>query len=347
MWIEQLMQLKKLVTVLAVLLVAITGVACSESDKASKSKAITKKQEIKVLPGTMPEPKAVPVPEKIADVKEDIIELMIPVKDKYKKGLFWKIERPGYKPSYLLGTMHSSHPEILAMTKVIKKQFNSAATLCTEIKLDMVSMVSMAKLVMYPKGQTLRQNIDEELYQQVVKHAKTLGVNIAEINKMKPWIVNVRLSMPKDAGGVALDMRLVFDATKQKKELCGLEKVKEQLDIFASESKEDQLKALRLTVKHFDIIREQIPKMRNIYLSRDLIALANMVRNSPVPIPEEDVKKMMFKLLVRRNIIMLNRMQPYLKKGNVFFAVGALHLTGKIGLLRLLDEQGYTLTRLY
>ena len=43
---------------------------------------------------------------------------------------------------------------------------------------------------------------------------------------------------------------------------------------------------------------------------------------------------------------MLERMLPSLQQGNSFVAIGALHLPGKQGLLAMLEQQGYTLTRL-
>jgi len=53
------------------------------------------------------------------------------------------------------------------------------------------------------------------------------------------------------------------------------------------------------------------------------------------------------RLIVRRNQLMAERMQPYLQEGNVFVAVGALHLPGEAGLLNLLEQRGYTVRALY
>ena len=44
---------------------------------------------------------------------------------------------------------------------------------------------------------------------------------------------------------------------------------------------------------------------------------------------------------------MAERMQQYLQQGKAFIAVGALHLPGKEGLLNLLEQQGYTVRRVY
>ena len=39
---------------------------------------------------------------------------------------------------------------------------------------------------------------------------------------------------------------------------------------------------------------------------------------------------------------MADRMEPYLQQGGVFVAVGALHLPGEEGLIRQLEQRGYT-----
>jgi uncharacterized protein YbaP (TraB family) len=53
------------------------------------------------------------------------------------------------------------------------------------------------------------------------------------------------------------------------------------------------------------------------------------------------------RLLYDRNARMIERMQPQLKTGAAFIAVGALHLYGDRGLLNLLARDGYRITRVY
>jgi uncharacterized protein YbaP (TraB family) len=53
------------------------------------------------------------------------------------------------------------------------------------------------------------------------------------------------------------------------------------------------------------------------------------------------------RMLYQRSRQMLERMQPYLQSGGAVVAVGALHLTGERGLLRMLELQGYTIGRVF
>ena len=52
-------------------------------------------------------------------------------------------------------------------------------------------------------------------------------------------------------------------------------------------------------------------------------------------------------LLVGRNATMAERMEPLLKDGGAFIAVGALHLSGKEGLIERLRAEGYTVTKVW
>ena len=53
------------------------------------------------------------------------------------------------------------------------------------------------------------------------------------------------------------------------------------------------------------------------------------------------------KLIDERNATMVRRMQPRLREGGALIAVGAMHLPGERGLLRLLLDRGYQLERVY
>ena len=52
-------------------------------------------------------------------------------------------------------------------------------------------------------------------------------------------------------------------------------------------------------------------------------------------------------ILYDRNERMLERIIAYLDNGSTFIAVGALHLAGEKGLLHMLKNKNYKITRIY
>ena len=53
------------------------------------------------------------------------------------------------------------------------------------------------------------------------------------------------------------------------------------------------------------------------------------------------------RLLLDRNRRMFERMLPLVQRGNAFIAVGAGHLVGEDGLLRLLERRGFRVQSVY
>ena len=201
--------------------------------------------------------------------------------------------------------------------------------------------------MMYTDDTSLKSVVSAELYNKVLAIAKRRNMSEQEISKMKPWALAMTFSVPANEKGVPLDLQLYTDAIKAKKKLCGLEKIEEQINVFAKWELKQQVELLKLTVDNYDLISKQMESLMGYYTQRDLAGMAQLMKESPTTSEFLDENAFVFALVIRRNIVMANRMQPYLKTGNTFFAVGALHLPGEKGILRLLETMGYKITRVY
>jgi len=246
-----------------------------------------------------------------------------------------------------LVTVHTLHPKVMAIIPHVKKLFVSAAMLCTEIKLDMFTVFTVGRAMVLSGNQTLDQMLDKNLYKRVVEIAGKYGLNEARVNKLKPWAVVMMYSIPPKQNDGGLDIQLFKEAVQQKKQVCGLEQVEEQLEVFRKWTIPQQIEMLRVVVNNYQTMNVQFEQLVDNYSRRDLAGMVVLVKQSPKPGKIIDVNDFTHRLIVRRNIIMANRMQPYLKKGNALIAVGALHLPGEKGLLQLLEGMGYKVTRIY
>jgi len=265
----------------------------------------------------------------------------------FSRGLLWKIESPGTAPSYLFGTYHTNDPRITTLPCPVKNIFDNTASYTMEVIANGAGIVSMAEAMFFKDGKTLKDVLGEPLYQETLRAVGASGSGTAGgINNMKPWAVMMALSAPRAGRGLFLDMALQYDATRRSKPTYGLETMQEQIAVFNGMSLDDQVVLLRDAVQNFQLTQDAMEELTQAYLKRDLSALL-MLNEKFKPKDARVYSEMMDRLLVRRNANMAERMHVRLKEGNAFVAVGALHLPGETGLLRLLSAAGYHVTRVY
>ncbi len=265
----------------------------------------------------------------------------------FKRGLLWKIEAPDSAPSYLFGTFHTNDPRITTLPCPVKDVFDRASSYTMEVITNGAGIVSMAEAMFFNDGKTLKNVLGEPLYQETLRTiGDTETTKTSGINNMKPWAVMMMLSVPRAGRGLFLDMALQLDATHRGKPTYGLETMQEQIAVFNGMSLDDQVVLLRDAVQNFQLTQSAMEELTQAYLKRDLSALLALNEKFK-PKDARVYADMMDRLLVRRNTNMAERMRVRLKEGNAFVAVGALHLPGDTGLLRLLSTAGYRVTRIY
>ena len=263
----------------------------------------------------------------------------------FTHGLLWKIETPGSSASYLFGTYHSSDPRITTLPCPVQEVFDRSASYTMEVIANGAGIVSMAEAMFFSDGKTLKAVLGEALYQETRRAIGNTGA-ASSIDNMKPWAVMMTLSAPREGHGLFLDMALQLAATRNNKPTYGLETMQEQIAVFNGMSLDDQIVLLRDTVQNHQITQSAMEDLAQAYLKRDLGALQALGEKFK-PQDARVYDAMMERLLTKRNANMAERMQARLKEGNAFVAVGALHLPGETGLLRLLANSGYRITRVY
>ena len=266
---------------------------------------------------------------------------------RFDRGLLWKIETRGSTPSYLFGTFHSSDPRITTLPCPVQSAFDHADSYTMEVIMNGAGIVGMAEAMFLPEPQTLKALLGDALYQDTLR---AVGADpqqeSAGINRMKPWAVMMLLAAPREHGGLFLDMALQMRATRQGKNTHGLETMAEQIAVFNGMTLVDQIILLKDAIQTAGTSREVIEELAQAYLRRDLAALLDL-QDKHKPADARVHAEMEQRLLTQRNHIMAERMRERLKEGNAFIAVGALHLPGENGLLRLLTAAGYRVTVIY
>ena len=265
----------------------------------------------------------------------------------YTQGLLWKIEGAGGAPSHVFGTIHLADPRVLALPQPVKQTLDSSASFTMEVRFDGGNMVELAKRMIYMDGRDLPGVIGTPLYEKVAAVAPTLGLPPELLRRFKPWAVTLLLIVPQQDAENILDNRLYQMAVQQKKDIHQLETVEEQVATFEGMAESDQIALLRYAVENRERLRGSMGLMVDAYLKRDLAEMMRVSDDASDPAMKRMSAAFMERLLYERNVRMAERMEPQLKTGRAFVAVGALHLYGERGVLARLVSRGYRVTRVY
>ena len=274
------------------------------------------------------------------------------------KNIFWKIEKDGKPASFLLGTMHVTDPRVVAMPEAARAAYADAATVVVESdeiadeKKAGAAIMARPDLTMFTDGKSITDFLDKADTQTLTEGLKGRGLSLAAVARMKPWMIASFVALPaceiarKTAGAAFLDQRLAKEALADGKTLKGLETLLEQISALDSLPLEPQIQGLVQTVELGDTLKDVIETMSLLYLAGDTGMIMPMTR-AAVPETGEDAKAYADfeqRIIVDRNHVMATRAAPILEGGNVFMAVGALHLPGPEGVVELLRGEGFTVT---
>ena len=266
-----------------------------------------------------------------------------------QKGLLWQIDKPGLTPSYLFGTIHSEDPRVTQLPSPVRSRFEKASSASFELMMDMSTMLEATGAMFFTAEQSLDKLIDKALYQSVIDAMRQHQLPAFMVNRLKPWAIVVTLSTPPMETGKFLDLLLYQKAQQLQIPTYGLETVKEQLAVFENIPLTDQIIMLKDTVKNLKNMPTVFEKMHDLYLRRDLTELLRYsIEEMKKSSDNLSLVEAFYKRVVDdRNIRMVERMEKHLKAGNAFIAIGALHLPGKKGVLKLLQNSGYRISAVY
>ena len=262
------------------------------------------------------------------------------------RGLLWKIEGQNRKPSYLFGTIHVADPRVTNLPPPVRAAFDAAERLFVEVVPDVESMAQLTQSMRFRNGRTLTQTIGAKMYADVQTALAQRRIPVADIDALKPWAITVMLLTPDLSGGLPLDLALQVRAAERGIAVEGLETMDEQIAVFDDLPLDDQRELLGVTLRDRDKVAGQIEALTQAYLARDLDKLQALAEADEIENPTLHAT-VMRRLLTDRNRRMVERMQSRLRRGNAFVAVGAAHLPGPQGLIKLLEREGYRLSAVY
>ena len=265
----------------------------------------------------------------------------------YAQGVLFRVERQGIPPSHLFGTIHAEDQRVLDLPAEVEAAFTGSQQFVMEVVMDAATLAESAKLLVFADGRTLEGEVGTERYQRARASLGERGYPESMLRFLKPWAAATLLSTPPAKSGRFLDLALYQRAVERGLPVKGLESIAEQLGIFDGLTRDEQLVVLDEALDNQAEMPVIYRRLLDAYLQRDL---AGLVAISEEYLDQEDqslAAKISRIVIDDRNRHMAERLAPLIDAGGAFVAVGALHLPGNAGVLRLLEERGYRITRVY
>ncbi len=262
--------------------------------------------------------------------------------------LLYRISGNGLEgDSYLFATHHLIPVSFLDSVPNLFKSYNDCDRVLGEIVIDETEAIAKMSQSAFMDQDLLDliSAADSLLLDSVLRAELKLGV--ADLRKMRPAMIQnmYTISMferkfPELRGNVSMDAFFQHLAAKQGLTVGGLETIDDQIDIlFKSQSVERQVGLLLGTVKERGSVVEDYNKLGKQYRKGDLDAIYVDFHEDESDYNMNEGEKFIF--LFNRNNKWIDNIEENIKKERCFIAVGALHLPGEDGLLRLLKNRGY------
>ncbi|MFT3846066.1 MAG: TraB/GumN family protein [Lacibacter sp.] len=260
---------------------------------------------------------------------------------KAQSSLLWEISGNGLnEPSYVFGTVHIICREDFIFPDVLREKFVNSNEVFLELDMDDPNMImKMMSLLQLPKGQTIKKLFGDSAFKSFdSSYKKITGSSANMFNGFKPFMLMSLLTekMLSCSNKESYEQSFMTLATKYKKNIKGLEPIEDQIAVFDSIPDSVEVANLKEMVINFDKQVNEFKKLVAVYKTQDIDSLFNITQTGVKDLDAES------ELLTKRNSKWIPVMKTNMQKTSCFFAVGAAHLGGNIGVLALLRKEGYT-----
>jgi uncharacterized protein len=264
-------------------------------------------------------------------------------------GSVWVVESPNGGRLYLCGTIHILRDSDYPLAPAYEAAYADSGRLVFELPPGSggAAMVNrMRELGTLPEGETLRGIAGDKVWEQIGQWAGRAGMSAGTFTTFRPWFAALmitaveygRLGAQPEKG---VDSYFEERAARDKKPGEGLEDVEFQLQLFSKLSAKHQQELLEQTLAEVRTLGEEFEKMITAWKAGDLETLGHMLYHEAEKYPE-----LMDLFLHDRNKAWIGKLESFLKNGEkVMVLVGTGHFAGKLGVIELLRERGYTVKR--
>lgn len=271
----------------------------------------------------------------------------IPSYPNNNQALLWKVKHPNNpSSSYIFGTMHLIEKEYFFYPKQLKRLIQKAPTLILELEktpeskdilkhtqlkegnfFDFFNTEQTDSILEWAKN---KLNMERQVFRSVFYHTK-------------PFVLSQLAMQSLFIGKTESYEQKIYQYAKEKnKQIIGLETIDFQLSLMDELPQKDQAKMVMDIINKEQQIKNDLKKLQKLYKAQKIDSLYIELKEEISPNSNfEDL------FITNRNNNWIPILETAFQKSSCFVAVGAGHVGGPKGLLRLLEKKGYELTPIY
>ncbi len=260
-----------------------------------------------------------------------------------ESSLLWEVKGDGIEKSYLFGTMHLIEKEYFLFPKKLEKLVAKSDVLIMELAGLPDPQEAMEYLVL--KEGKFNDFFSDVQMDSIYTWAQSeMGLSKegfdASFSKMKPFVV-VQMAVQMHFMGKTESYEVSFErlADENKIEILGLETIGEQMALFDDLEDSEMNEIVMETIRKDDQSLELTKEMMQVYSRQQIDSLYMIILDEGGTIADKQAA-----FLDNRNEKWIPKIEAVIKDNRAFIAVGAGHLGGPIGIIRLLEKKGYTVT---
>jgi uncharacterized protein len=284
-------------------------------------------------------------------------------KTPYARGNAWRATR-GSQVVDIVGTYHFDDPRHDLVMAALRPQIDVASVVLVEAgpqETDQLKseMATRPDLLFIMKGPTLPELLPDADWRALSDALAERGVPAMFAAKMQPWYATMMLSTPpcmmaELAGGETrgLDIRIIERAQERRIPIRALEPYDTAFKLFQNLPQDLQVEMIRMTLAMGDQSDDMMTTLTKAYFDEDARVTWEFGRIAAYEMPDMTHEKVDADYAVLEQALMIQRNESWIpviedaaRKGRVFAAFGALHLSGDHGVLALLEKAGFRIER--
>lgn len=279
---------------------------------------------------------------------------------RYGSGNLWRATR-GARNLTLLGTIHIDDPRLDPIADGLAETVAEAEVVFLEMTQTEQAALQSAlsadpSRIVLPEG-SLIDLLPEEVWATLADAAAARGLPGPMAARLQPWYLSLVLALPPCvlASGTApqgLDSRIEAAAEAAGVPTRALEPFDTLFSIFASEALEVQIDMLSASVMDEQAAEDMLATTVALYFDEahaELWHLSRIAARGQLDLPPAEIDAIFAaletRLLTERNRAWIEVLEAT-PEDTIVAAFGAAHLFGEAGVLQLLSEAGYDITRL-